>query len=79
MIVDWRIDMWNMEDTTYNDIRRRSLDQWLDEMSAHEDLTVRGGVKLAREYMAHLEAKVAKLEQENELKNEYLKKLKGKK
>ncbi len=69
--------MWNMEDNTYNDIRRRSLNQWLEEMEAHGDIAVRGGVKLAREYMSYLEEKISRLEQENSLKNEYLKQIKA--
>lgn len=70
--------MWMREDTTYNDIRKKSLMQWLDEMENHEDIAVRGGVKLTREYVEHLENTVAKLKQENELKNEYLKKVSAK-
>lgn len=70
--------MWMREDTTYNDIRKKSLMQWLDEMEKHEDIAVRGGVKLTREYVEHLEDTVAKLKQENELKNEYLKKVSAK-
>ena len=60
------------------DIREKSLMQWLDEMENHEDISVRGGVKLTREYVEHLEDTVAKLKQENELKNEYLKKVSAK-
>lgn len=67
--------MFLKEDTTYNDIRRKSLLQWLDEMEKHEDIAVRGGVKLCREYIQHLDDKNEKLKQENELKNEYLKKV----
>lgn len=67
--------MWTREDTTYNDIRRKSLEQWLDEMEKHEDIAVRGGVKLTREYIEHLENTASKLREENELKNEYLKKV----
>ena len=33
--------MWQLEDTTYRDLRENSLNQWLDEMAAHEDLQVR--------------------------------------
>lgn len=70
--------MWNIEDNTYNDIRKRSYEQWLDEMQEHQDIAVRGGVKLAREYTEYLEKEIARLKQENNLKNEYLKKLKAK-
>lgn len=61
-------------DTTYNDIRERSLLQWLDEMERHEDVAVRGGVKLCREYIQYLKQRNTKLEEENELKSTYLKK-----
>ena len=67
--------MFYKEDNSYNDIRERSLVQWLDEMEQHEDVAVRGGVKLAREYMKHLQAEIKKLQEENELKNSYLKKM----
>ena len=59
---------------TYNDICEKSLLQWLEEMEQHEDITVRGGVRLCREYIQYLKEKNDKLEKENELKNEYLKK-----
>ncbi len=71
--------MFGREDTTYNDIREKSLLQWLDEMEKHEDVAVRCGVKLCREYMQHLKDKNVKLKEENELKNSYLKKVAGKK
>lgn len=34
--------MFNREDNTYNEIREKSLFQWLDEMEKHEDIAVRG-------------------------------------
>jgi len=67
--------MFIREDNTYNDIREKSLLQWLVDMEQHEDIAVRGGVKLCREYMQYLKEKNKRLEQENELKNSYLKKL----
>lgn len=70
--------MFFSEDNTYNDIREKSLQAWLSEMEQHEDLAVRGGVKLAREYMEHLKEENRKLEEKNKLKDEYLKKMKGK-
>ena len=66
--------MFLNEDTTYNDIRERALLQWLDEMERHEDVAVRGGVKLCREYIQYLKQRNTKLEEENELKSTYLKK-----
>ena len=71
--------MFLKEDTTYNDIREKSLMQWLEEMEQHEDIAVRGGVKLNREYIQYLQDKIKKLEQEKELKNQYLKKMAAKK
>ncbi len=67
--------MFIKEDNTYNDIREKSLLQWLDEMEHHEDIAVRGGVRLCREYMQYLKDKNEFLKQENELKNSYLKKM----
>lgn len=67
--------MFIKEDNTYNEIREKSLLQWLDEMEQHEDIAVRGGVRLCREYMQYLKDRNEKLKQENELKNTYLKKM----
>ena len=67
--------MFIKEDTTFNDIREKSLIKWLEEMSAHEDISVRGGVKLCTEYIEHLKRENEKLREENELKNSYLKKM----
>jgi len=71
--------MFIKDDNTYNEIREKSLLQWLDEMEHYDDIAVRGGVKLCREYIQHLKEKNKKLEQENELKNSYLKKIAGNK
>ena len=64
------------EDNTYNEIREKSVRQWLDEMSQHEDIAVRGGVKVTREYMDELKRQIQVLEEKCALKDEYLKKLK---
>ena len=53
-----------------------NTDEWLDEMEKHDDVAVRCGVKLAREYMQYLKDENEKLREENELKNSYLKKMK---
>lgn len=66
-------------DNTFNEIREKSLFQWLEEMEAHKDIAVRGGVKLTREYIQHLKEEIQRLESENDLKAQYLKKLKEKK
>ncbi len=70
--------MFFQEDNTYNDIRDKSLMQWLDEMEHHEDVAVRSGVRLARDYIQYLKDENQKLKNENELKNSYLKKIAGK-
>ena len=67
--------MFKIVDNTFRDLRERSLNQWLSEMEAHDDITVRGGVKLCREYLAYLEEQNRRLLEENELKNSYLRKL----
>lgn len=69
---------WQTEDNTYNDIREKSLMQWLDEMGEHEDIAVRGGVRLAKEYLLHLKDENSRLRKEIQLRNEYLKKMKNK-
>lgn len=67
--------MFTRPDETYNNIRKRSLEQWLSEMEKHEDVAVRGGVKLTREYIAHLEEEINRLKDECKLKDDYLKKI----
>ncbi len=68
--------MFFSKDNTYNDIREKSLNQWLSEMEQHEDVAVRCGVRLCRDYMQYLQQENTKLKQENALKNSYLKKIK---
>ena len=47
--------MWQpQEDNTYNDLRENSIRQWLEDMSRHEDVAVRGGVKVTAEYLKDL-------------------------
>lgn len=67
--------MYFPDKSEYQDIREKSLMQWLDEMEQHEDMAVRGGVKLAREYVQSLQKEIENLKSENELKKEYMKKL----
>ena len=69
--------MFTRPDNTYNDIREKSLMQWLDEMEQHEDLSVSGGVKLAREYVQYLKDEIKRQEESNQLKIDYMKKLKN--
>ena len=69
--------MFMPEDNTFNEIREKSIRQWLQEMSNHEDVAVRGGVKVTTDYPDALKKKIALLEERNKLKDEYLKKLKN--
>ena len=69
--------MFTRPDNTYNYIREKSQMQWLDEMEQHEDLAVSGGVKLAREYVQYLKDEIKRQEESNQLKIDYMKKLKN--
>lgn len=70
--------MWTKEDNTYNEIRKKSTMQWLADMEGHADLEVRGGVTVTKDYIEYLELTIEKLKEENQLKNQYLKKAIGK-
>lgn len=70
--------MFEKKDLTYRNICERSLKQWLEEMEQHEDLAVRGGVKLARDYIAMLEKEKKELEEKSAMKDDFLRKMKKK-
>ena len=63
--------MFIQPDHTYRDIQEKSFQQWLD------DLAVSGGVKLAREYVQYLKDEIKRQEESNQLKIDYMKKLKN--
>lgn len=67
------------DDNTYNDIREKSIRQWLEEMSNHPDVAVRGGVRVTTDYIDELKKQISILEDKCALKDEYLKKIKTKK
>lgn len=69
--------MFIQPDHTYRDIQEKSFQQWLDEMEQHEDLAVSGGVKLVREYVQYLKDEIKRQEESNQLKIDYMKKLKN--
>lgn len=71
--------MFGKEDNTYNELRDKSIAQWLEDMSNHDDVAVRGGVKVTKDYIAYLKKVIVSLENKSTLKDEYLKKLKSKK
>lgn len=64
-----------LNEDNYNDIREKSLAQWLDEMERHPDVAVRSGVRLARDYTAHLKAEADRLRAALATRDAYLKKL----
>lgn len=68
--------MFNTKDNTYGDLREKSIEQWLEGMSLHEDISVRGGVKVTKSYISDLKKTIVMLEEKNTLKDHYLKKLK---
>ena len=71
--------MFRVQDNTYNEIRDKSVKKWLEEMSTHEDVAVRCGVKVTEDYIDYLKEQIRILKETNELKNSYLKKMKERK
>ena len=67
--------MFGKKDTTYDEVRDKSISQWLEGMSQHEDIEVRGGVRVTKDYMDDLKKTIILLEEKNTLKDKYLKKL----
>ena len=70
--------MFRIEDNTFRDLRERSLMQWLEGMEAHDDMTVRGGVRLCREYIQSLMDENSRLKEQNALTQSYLRKMAAK-
>ena len=65
-------------DRTFENLRERSVEQWLEDIDGHEDLVVRGGVKVTREYIADLKKQIENLKRSNALKDQFLKQMKQK-
>lgn len=68
--------MLGKEDNTYDELRDKVITQWLDGMSRHDDIAVRGGVKVTKDFIENLKKKIKFLEEKNALKDEYLKRVK---
>lgn len=68
--------MFTREDRTFDNLRENSVKQWLEEMSQHEDLAVRGGVRVTVDYINHLQQEIERLKESNELKKQVLKRMK---
>lgn len=71
--------MWQREDNTYNATRERAVLQWLEEIETHEDLVVRDGVRVTRDYIIYLKKKIAEMESLDRQKDTFLKRLKQEK
>ena len=71
--------MIGKEDNTFNETREKSVLQWLDELKGHEDLVVRDGGRVTTDYIYALKKRIKQLEETNELKDTFLKKLKKEK
>lgn len=70
--------MLNNEDKTFDNLREKSVMKWLEDLKTHEDIEVRGGVQITSEYIQSLQDKIKHLEDKNNLKDKYLKKMKTK-
>ena len=68
--------MYRREDTTFHELRQKSVNGWLEAMLEHEDLEVRGGVRVTQDYILALEDKIHALEKSNKTKETYLRKMK---
>jgi len=68
--------MFGKEDRTYDELRDKSVKKWLEDMSQHREVEVRGGVRVTTDYIIDLKRKIAMLEEKSMLKDKYLKKLK---
>ena len=68
--------MFEKEDKTFNILIENSVNDWLNQMEQSDDIVARGGVKATREYIAILKREINALKEKNELKDQYLKKLK---
>ena len=68
--------MFGKEDNTYKELRDKSSSKWLEDMSKHDDIAVRGGVKVTKDYIEYLKRMIVSLENKSNLKDKYLKKLK---
>lgn len=64
------------EDRTFIDTMERSYMAWLDEIEKSDDIAVRDGVRLAKEYVSHLKEENRRLRESNALKDSFLRRMK---
>ncbi len=70
--------MFGREDNTYCEMIEKSAMKWLEDVTKGEDIVNKHGAKLTIEYVAYLNKKIKELEDKNALKDEFLRRLKGK-
>lgn len=70
--------MFIKEDNTFNDMRKNSTLQWLEQLLDGEDVVNKHGAKLTLEYMEYLHKKNDELKEQIALRDEFLRRLKTK-
>lgn len=70
--------MFIKEDNTFNDMRKNSTLQWLEQLLDGEDVVNKHGAKLTLEYIEHLHKKNDELKEQIALRDEFLRRLKSK-
>ena len=70
--------MFIKEDNTFNDMRKNSTLQWLEQLLDGEDVVNKHGAKLTLEYIEYLHKKNGELKEQIALRDEFLRRLKFK-
>ena len=70
--------MFIKEDNTFNDMRKKSTMQWLEQLLDGEDVVNKHGAKLTLEYIDYLYKKNDELKEQIALRDEFLRRLKSK-
>lgn len=70
--------MFIKEDNTFHEMRKNSMNQWLEELIQGEDSVNKHGAKLTLEYIEYLYKKNDELKEEIALRDKFLKRLKAK-
>ena len=70
--------MFIKEDNTFNDMRKNSTLQWLEQLLDGEDVVNKHGAKLTLEYIDYLHKKNDELKEQIALRDEFLRRLKSK-
>lgn len=70
--------MFIKEDNTFNDMRKNSTLQWLEQVLDGEDVVNKHGAKLTLEYIDYLHNKNDELKEQIALRDEFLRRLKSK-